>query len=259
MNSLLVRAFALLLLLLLALPVRGQQRQDNIGSFAEAEKLFAAANDAFEAGNFAEALAGYERLAAAGYSNAQVFGNAGTAAARLGDAGRAVLNYRRALRVDPGNERALSSLRVVSPATNDRAASFLSGVIEAVFRGTPPMLWAALAQLALVIASVFLWLGLRSSGGGHRYTIAAYGFVFTLLFGFVAGANWKWRTGGEEAVILNDRTIARSEPSETSQELVALPAGTVVTLTELPLRGFVRVRLADGTAGFVATNALERI
>lgn len=250
---------ALLLLLPVLIPAQGT----NIRDYAEANQLFDSANDRFAKGEPEQALEIYQRLLRSGYDTPAVLGNAGTAAHRAGAVGMAVLYYKRALRADPNYDRAISSLRQIEPQSNKAPdESVLGTFFRWLFRVTAPMLWIVAAELFLLTASFSLWMALHSGNPerrGHWLAVMTYTMIVCAVCGGLAFGNWRMRSGGDDAVILQDKTVARSAPTESSAELLLLPAGTVVTLTEEPQRGYVRVRLADGSAGYVAVKELERI
>src|SRR5215468_12575769 len=54
---------------------------------------------------YRQAIAGYEQLISAGIHNAKLYYNLGNAYFRLNDLGRAILHYRRGLRLEPGNRQ----------------------------------------------------------------------------------------------------------------------------------------------------------
>ena len=78
---------------------------------------FEAANQAFDQGKFAEAKAGYEKLAETGEWSAHLFYNLGNADYRLGATGRAMLDYERALALDPAHAEARANLAVLRKQT----------------------------------------------------------------------------------------------------------------------------------------------
>ncbi|MCQ3980520.1 MAG: hypothetical protein DPW09_44490, partial [Anaerolineae bacterium] len=59
------------------------------------------ANEDYEAGNYADAASIYEAIIASGLHNSNVYYNLGNAYFKQEDLGRAILNYRRAQRLDP--------------------------------------------------------------------------------------------------------------------------------------------------------------
>lgn len=237
-------------------------RADGGMSFEEARARLEKANGTFERGDFAAALDAYETIARSGHGTAAVLGNAGAAAFRLGDTGKAVLYYRRALRIDPGYDRAVRSLRIIAPTSAAEAPSFLSVLVEGLFTRTSPVFWVVVMDAFLLAGSFLLWRGMTSPDPdrrGHFLSLAVYAGVFVLVAGGTAFANESWRRGGQEAVVLRDKTSGLSAPTPTSQELLVLPAGTTVTLTEEPSGGYVRFKLPDGSAAYIATSAIERV
>src|SRR5438552_16860049 len=69
--------------------------------FAQSDAEFAKANQDYAAGHFKEAIDEYESLVRSGQWSANLFYDLGNAYFRAGDFGRAILNYERALALEP--------------------------------------------------------------------------------------------------------------------------------------------------------------
>src|SRR2546430_2165903 len=82
------------------------------GVSAADESGFAKANQAYSEGRFQEAADGYESLVQSGQWNANLFYDLGNAYYRLGNFGKAILNYERALALDPRHPEADANLRL---------------------------------------------------------------------------------------------------------------------------------------------------
>src|ERR1700704_2657314 len=80
--------------------------------FAADEATFAKANQDYAEARFQEAAEGYESLVQSGRWNATVFYDLGNAYYRLGSFGKAILNYERALALDPRHPEAEANLRL---------------------------------------------------------------------------------------------------------------------------------------------------
>src|SRR4051812_5099259 len=81
---------------------------------------FEEANQLYEKGKFEHARAAYETVAASGGRTANLFFNLGNAEYRLGHAGRAALDYERALALDPAHPEARMNLNLVREQSGAR-------------------------------------------------------------------------------------------------------------------------------------------
>src|SRR5256885_5435373 len=103
-----------------ALPGSGSQFQvtavilllSACSAFAQADANFSRANDEYARGQFQEAVHDYESLVQAHEWSAPLFYNLGNAYFRSGDLGRAILNYERALALEPQHPESLANLTV---------------------------------------------------------------------------------------------------------------------------------------------------
>src|SRR3954471_8618117 len=82
------------------------------GLWAADQDVFAKANQAYSDARYDEAATGYQELVRTGNWNATVFYNLGNAQYRLGNFGQAILNYERALALDPRHPEADANLRL---------------------------------------------------------------------------------------------------------------------------------------------------
>ena len=79
---------------------------------AEADATFNKANADYAAGHFPDAIMGYESLVKNRQWNPVLFYDLGNAYFRTGDFGRAILNYERALALDPAQPEARANLQL---------------------------------------------------------------------------------------------------------------------------------------------------
>jgi len=215
----------------------------------------------FQRGENAQAMEIYESLGTR-LATADVWANAGTAAWRANEKGRAVLYYLRSLRLDPTNERAAASLAVASPSTNKSDGDLFPMLARALRAIGPSGFWMGVGLLAFLTASLLLALFLGNTDANRRSTFgatAAWLFAFAFILYGAGWITWKDTMPGNYGVVLADKTIIRSEPKTDGMAQLEVPAGTIVVTTEDPQSGFVRVRLLDGRGGFLRTTELEKI
>jgi tetratricopeptide (TPR) repeat protein len=81
--------------------------------------LFQQGNEAYQASRFDAAVGAYESLLKAGLESKDAYYNLGNAWLKQGRLGPAILNYRRALRLDPSDEDAAANLAYARARTQD--------------------------------------------------------------------------------------------------------------------------------------------
>src|SRR5436853_7155031 len=120
---------------------------------AQPAAQFAKANQEFAAGDFKAAIGAYEELVRSGQDTPNVFYNLGNAYFRQNNFGHAILNYERALALEPHHPEAQANLRVAR--AEGRALELISSRWERLFG------FAAENQY-VVAATVAFWIGLSS-------------------------------------------------------------------------------------------------
>jgi tetratricopeptide (TPR) repeat protein len=90
------------------------------GDVESATALFQKGNQSYEEGQFDQAVAEYEKILHLGVKNFKVFYNLGNAYFRQNHLGKAVVNYRRALLLEPRDEDVQANLSFVKLFTLDK-------------------------------------------------------------------------------------------------------------------------------------------
>ena len=209
---------------------------------------------------FAEAERGFRAVAAQRPDAPDLLVDWGNAALGAGDRGRAVLAWRRALAVDPGNERANRNLAWV----RDRAPIWLprpaaDGALDSLlfWRGRLSIAqghWVGAGAFALAVALWIPW-------SRRRVKALRRLAVVPLVVWATATGSAVLSTGVSNAgVLLADGATLRSADSVGAPPAFGnpLPSGTEITvLEERPT--WVRAALADGTQGWLPASGVGRV
>lgn len=231
---------------------------------AEAESLSAAAQQAYADGEHARALQLFDSVATV-YSSTTLFYNLGNCHFKLGDVPRAILNYERALRLEPGAEDVQANLDLARLQVVDRInelPGFALGATWGKLRGGNDVdQWARRALWGCLALFLALAFGLSAPMRWVRNT--AFGLAAVLvLFTAASSAFAAWRAAevrdASEAIILAAKVDARSEPRTGSAVLFALHKGTKITVLQ-DQDGWSEVRLPNGSVGWMPPGTLERI
>lgn len=209
---------------------------------------------------FGEAEQQLRTLAAQSDASPELLADWGNAALGAQNLGYAVLAYRRALLVDPTHERSLKNLGWV----RDRAPTWVprpdaSSALDSLFFWHNQL---SIAQRLLIGAAAFGLGMLLLAPWPVRYAPAMKRAAIPLLLLWVAatGSALLADDGTGAAVVVGDSTVLRSADSLGAPATLAnpLPAGTELNVIEAR-DAWAKVALFDGTQGWVATGALERV
>ncbi len=216
---------------------------------------FEAANQAYDHGKFSEAKPGYEKLVEAGEWSANLFYNLGNADYRLGAAGRAMLDYERALALDPAHPEARANLAVLRKQTGARQRAAMWE--DAVFAGMSVDVWtivtAAAAWFAIFGLALIFTSKRAEKSGLWLTTVAAL-----LVCAYASGVLWWRRQESALAIVVAQQTEARLAPADSAGLAEALPAGSRVEV--LSERGeWIYCVLPGAGRGWIPQQAVERV
>lgn len=210
---------------------------------------FAKANAAYTAGNYAEAIHGYEDIIKAGIADASVFYNLGNAYYRNGRLGAAIVNYERALALTPNLESARENLvrcvnsterKMVRPAPPEWKQSLLFWHYGLGSAHTRLIALAAWIVFWIVLAAR-VWRPVR-----YLRRAAAVALLFALIFGASA-----WAKTHPEALAVTDieRAPVYYAPGVEDKPYFELYEGDRVTVDRMQ-NDWVRATTFDGKRGW---------
>jgi tetratricopeptide (TPR) repeat protein len=216
---------------------------------------FETANRLYDEGRFSEARQRYQALVESGEWSANLFYNLGNANHRMGAPVLAMLNYERALTLDPGHPEATANLRLLREQTNAKLPATTWS--DAVFGALSIDRWTLLAAIAGWIA-VFCLIVPFILRRAAAPALVFIGVMSLFVTGAAVAAIWHGAPDRNAALIIARQAEARLEPADRATLADVLPAGSRVRIRsehgpwiycELPGRGL----------GWIPAAALERV
>jgi tetratricopeptide (TPR) repeat protein len=216
---------------------------------------FDEANQLYDQGKFAEAKQQYEKLAASGGASANLYFNLGDVEYRLGDRGRAILDYERALALDPRLPEARSNLQLAREQAGARVPA--ESPLERAILPWPADNYAILAAVAgwlAVFSAAAMWLRRR---GEHLGLWAS--LLLSLAIAAYSGlALWQDSQQRDLGIITAKETVARLEPADRAAAAETLPAGSRVRVVS-EHGDWNYCELPGGIRGWLSAGSMERV
>lgn len=236
----------------------------NVSVFAE-PSLKVQADSAYVKENYLEASAIYEKVLEEGHSS-DVYYNLGNCYYRLEKIGLAVLNYERALLLNPGDSHIRHNLDLARNKTLDKITPvgeiFIVTWYKSVINWLSVDQWANVGVVCFLLFLVMLGLYLF----GKEIRLRKIGFYSALVLVVVCLASniFAWNQkhillNRNTAVVMKTSVNVKSTPSETGTDLFVIHEGTKVTITDPSMKGWKEIRLDDGKNGWIPTNCIEEI
>lgn len=277
MNIKIFRISLLAIAVILSLPMQLTAAGSNVN------KETAAADSAYNAGEYQKAISAYENIIRnRGASAASLF-NLGNAFARSGNLGMARLCYERAKKLSPGDRQIENNLAYVASKIEDAnaanagkdkntlapdAPSFFESLYRTLAVEIPSDRWAIIAAVAFAILTGAIAAYIFSS----NVTIRKFGFfgsiVFLVLTGiFIALAfmSAKAFERQDEVIITAYKTRLLSSPQpEAKPTSTQLVQGTKLHIDDNDpsgpdTKGWYHVRLNSRTSGWINATECELI
>jgi tetratricopeptide (TPR) repeat protein len=224
---------------------------------ADQDPVFAQANQQYSEGHFQEAIKSYESLVASGQWSANLFYDLGNAWFRLGDFGQTILNYERALALDPHHPEAAANLALVRDEA--RALELKRNAFERYIEaGTPTQysIAAAIAFWTTLLLTAHFFFSRRRSAALVVLTIFS-----AVLFAGTVFALYSLETGskGEALAIVTGKDIvARLATADNASSVLALPRGSEIKV--LSQRGdWLYAELPNDLRGWIPATGAQRV
>lgn len=226
-------------------------------AFAQPDAQFAKANQEYAGRQFKEAIDDYEALVRSGPWNANLFYDLGNAYFRVSDFGRAILNYERALALDPRHPEADANLRIARDEA--RALELTASRTERALRLMTLNQYAITAAVAFWIGTfgiTSLFFARRRSAGLITMSILSWS-IFALA---VAAIVWidNGNRGRELAIVTDKDVEARVATADNANRVLALPPGSEIRI--LSKRGdWIYAALPNNLRGWISAKSAESV
>ena len=230
------------------------------------DSLWTSGVQAYTDGRFADASDAWTSIEESGQKSATLYYNIGNAWFKQGNYPKAILNYERALRLDPSYSDARYNLEFTNNFVQDKIEPVPEFILKSVARKVCYMMgsnaWAVIFLVLLAAALMMGLLFLLGSSTGKRRAGFYCGIALLLLStGALSFSVWQKSDSvkTDTAIVMSPVSSVKSSPSTgSSKDLFVIHEGTKVTILD-EVGSWKNIALADGRQGWIQTADIEII
>ena len=229
------------------------------------DQRFEAANSLYAKGEFAQAAQAYEDIIKTGVESEALLFNLGNAYYKQAKLPQAILNFERALLLDPDDKDIVYNLDLANSQTADRIVPvgqfFLNAWVKGLINKGSSDFWAWLAILSfafcLAMIGVYVYLANPLLKRTSFYSAIVLLLIVVLSITFSSSLK-KQITNRNQGIVFSSSVSVKSSPDMTGTDLFVIHEGTKVKILE-KLGAWSKVQLKDGSEGWLQQQTIEII
>lgn len=208
----------------------------------------------------------YEGLLRHNGPSVNIYYNLGNCYYKLDNIPYSILNYERALLLNPGDDDVRTNIAMARGKTEDKVTPasemFFVTWWRNLINSCPVTTWTWMALLSFILFAAGILLYSFTSILWAQKT-GVYGAVAMLLLTIIANCaaysqNYQIEHRNS-AIIITPSVVVKSTPSERSTDLFIIHEGSKVEIIDNSMKGWRQVKFEEGKQGWVPVNSMEVI
>jgi tetratricopeptide (TPR) repeat protein len=222
-------------------------------------QLDSAANN-YKAAQYEKSISIYENIVAQGYQSAELYFNLGNAYYKSNKFPMAIVNFERALKLNPNDEDIKFNLQLANTHVVDKLdvlpEFFLKTWKQSFVQILNSNQWAVLSLVTFIVGLGLLLLFFLTDKAMLRrfsFWIGALLIVSSILSFNYARKQINLALNEPDAIVITPSVVVKSSPDESGTELFLMHEGLKIKVTG-KLGQWSEIKLSDGNKGWVKTT-----
>lgn len=238
----------------------------NVSLFAEEpESLMRRGNEFYQNKQYSDAVTAYEQILNDGYISASLYYNLGSAYFRAGKLGYSILNFEKALKLDPNDEDIKYNLAIARSRTIDRIKDvpqiFLVEWWNTLVTLFSPSGWAfivILFYLLLLFYIGFYFITKNLSMKRLAFIAGSINVGVLLLAVIILIFSINTEKSTDYGILVESVFTVKLSPDSKSSDAFVIHEGVKFEVED-KVDNWYRIRLSDGKVGWLPDNTFEKI
>ena len=237
-----------------------------IAQVPEAVVTKAQADSAYINNDFASAVYLYENILANQGESADIYYNLGNSYYKMDNIAKAIVNYEKALVLNPGNGDIRFNLELAQSKTVDKVTPMSEVFLVTWMKDLTNLMsekgWTKMSIITFILMLLMLALYFFSKKIAMKKVgfISAICLLFICILANIFASSQKNKAQSHgSAIIMTPSITVKSTPNEGGTDLFILHEGRKVNIKDNTMREWKEIQLEDGNAGWVPASAIEII
>ncbi|MEE9371983.1 MAG: SH3 domain-containing protein [Saprospiraceae bacterium] len=236
-----------------------------------AQDQFKLGNQYYQKAQYIDAIQQYQSLISSGFASDELFSNLGNAYLKEQKIGKSILNFEKALILNPRNNQATINIALAKESITNTITFipdfFLASVLHNAVNQLSIMTWVILHLLLLITCLVFAFiywsnshLEVKEKLRSHYISSAIFG-IFLLLSGLsllAAIERYDHIYGVNYGIVMQDNISLLDGPDKRSNEVALLSQGVRAKVLD-QINDWYKVQLDDKDEGWVPVKSIDLI
>ena len=223
------------------------------------------ANDLYSSGNYSDAAKYYEKALNTEGVAAELYYNLGNAYYKSNETGKSILNYERALRLDPSYDDARTNLELAQLKVVDNIVQtptfFVGRWVESLIKILTSNQWIILSFLLFLVCLILVFLFIFAPSLFIRrfsFYLGVTLLIISLITFVFSGIRKDQLVNHRDAIVMTGVVTVKSSPDRSGTDLFQLHEGTKVSIKST-LGKWTEIKLGNGNIGWVEQENIEKI
>lgn len=228
------------------------------------DQQFEKANFYYNEARYDTAVVIYESILNEGYVSAPLLYNIGNAYFKMRNYPMAILNYEKALKIEPANDDIKQNLAIANALITDKIEPVPEFFMRKIWTNIGNKLsaneWAtmSLVLIAMVLVVVFLYLTARTKGLKKSMFFIGILLIICCLCSIIyASQKHRYMNEHNDAIVMMPTITVKSSPSSSGTDLFVLHEGTKVKVLD-KADNWNKIKIADGSVGWMPSSCITR-
>jgi tetratricopeptide (TPR) repeat protein len=227
--------------------------------------IYHQANIAYQQKEYVKAIELYENILSQGNTSPELYYNLANAYYKNNDVPHSILNFERALKMDPKDEDAQFNLKIASLKVIDKIDPvpqiFYKRWLDSMTRLFSPDDWSkiliALLWCSLLSSLIYLF-GATVSSRKMGFIISVSLLVLFSVSFVLATKSHVGTYSDKSAIVMSASVYVKSSPDPKGNDLFIIHEGTKVELLD-EIKEWKKIKLLNGSVGWLMTSEIEII